>query len=423
MWYHIILMQTFIQFVSEAAHGDLETAKAVIKALRDSGFQGYLVGGAVRDLKMGKTPKDYDVATDARPEQVLKIFPTADKVGAHFGVVIEQGVEIATFRSDGAYGDARRPDSVQFEKSPREDAARRDFTVNAMFMDPFTGHVIDFFGGQEDIKRKVLRAVGDPYKRFGEDHLRMLRAMRFASKLGFTIDPDTLAAMKGLAPHIKSVAPERVTQEISGALSFPGGPAKSFDILKNTGMLSHIFPEVDRLSPHQHAVLTNILNQAHTETHTFALAALLSELDPKTIQAVANRLKLSNDEKGHIYAVLGLQHRISAVTEHTSMDLLKRLMREPFFADALKLYGMRVKAHDGAVNYHPFDFLSKLFGRMRAEDLNPQKFVSGDDLIKLGYRPGKMFKTILDTVEDKQLTGELRSREAALSYIQSYFRA
>jgi len=388
-------------------------------SLRNAGFQGYLCGGAVRDLALGRKPKDFDVATDAHPDQVLHIFPKADKVGAHFGVVIERGVEIATFRSDGAYGDSRRPDSVKFEKSPREDAARRDFTVNAMFMDPFTGHIIDYFGGQEDIKRKVLRAVGDPYKRFGEDHLRMLRAMRFAAKLGFTIDPDTLAAMKGLAPHIKSVAPERVKQEISGALSFPGGPAKSFNIMRDTGMLSHIFPEIDQLTPHQHAVLANILQQAHSEGNTFALAALFSELAPKTVQAVALRLKVPNDEQKHIYDILGMQDRISAVSEHTTLDVLKKLMREQYFPDALKLYGMRVKAHDGAVSYHPFDLLTKMYAAMRQEDLHPEKFVTGNDLIALGLKPGKQFKDILDRIEIAQLRGEIHNKEQAIAMVHS----
>jgi len=412
-------MRTFLQFVTEAAHGDLETAKAIILALRKAGFQAYLVGGCVRDLKLNRIPKDFDIATDARPEQVLHIFPNADKVGAHFGVVIERGVEIATFRSDGAYGDSRRPDSVKFEKSPREDAARRDFTVNAMFMDPFTGHIIDYFGGQEDIKRKVLRAVGDPYKRFGEDHLRMLRAMRFAAKLGFTIDPDTLAAMKGLAPHIKSVAPERVKQEISGALSFPGGPAKSFNIMRDAGMLSHIFPEIDQLTPHQHAVLDNILHQAHSEGNTFALAALFSELAPKTVQAVALRLKVPNDEQKHIYDILGMQDRISAVSQHTTLDVLKKLMREQYFPDALKLYGMRVKAHDGAVSYHPFDLLTKMYAEMRQEDLHPEKFMTGNDLIALGLKPGKQFKDILDRIEIAQLRGEIHNKEQAIAMVHS----
>lgn len=413
---------TFTQFVTESQGGDLGNAKGIIRALRNAGFQAYLVGGCVRDMLLGRTPKDYDVCTDATPAQVLQLFPNADKVGAHFGVVIHQGIEIATFRSDGAYGDGRRPDSVQYEKSFREDASRRDFTVNAMAMDPFSGHVIDFFGGQEDIKHKVLRAVGDPYKRFGEDHLRMLRAMRFAAKLGFTIEPNTLAAMKGLAPHIKSVAPERVTQEISGALSFPGGSAKSFDILRKTGMLEHIFPEIHNLSPHQHAVIDSILRQAHSESHMFALAALLSELDPNTIQAISKRLKLSNDEHGHISAMLFMQGQIRYMTEHTPMDVLKKLMREPFFVDALRLYGMRVKAHDGAVVHQPFDFLTKLYAGMRFEDLHPEKFVNGDDLKKLGYRPGRIFKEILDAVENKQLTGELRSKQEALRFIQANFR-
>ena len=368
---------------------------------------------------MNRTPKDFDVCTDARPEQVLKIFPLADKVGAHFGVVIEKGVEIATFRSDGAYGDGRRPDSVQYEKDPRADASRRDFTVNAMFMDPFSGHVIDYFGGQEDIKRRVLRCVGDPYKRFGEDHLRMLRAMRFAAKLGFTIDPETFNAMKGLAPHIKGVSAERVTSEITGAFAFPGGALKSFNILKDTGMLAHIVPEVDKLSPHQHGVLTNLLHQAHSESHTFALAALFSELPQSTVQAVSNRLKLSNEEKGHIYGILGLQSRIAAVHDHDSLDMLKRLMREAHFADALKLYGMRVKAGDGAVNHHPFEFLTKLYAGMKLEDLHPEKFVSGDDLIKLGLKPGKEFKSILDRIENAQLRGEIHSKAQAIAMVHS----
>lgn len=412
-------MMTFSQFITESNYGGLDVAKDIISKLRQGGFQAYLCGGAVRDFCLRKTPKDYDVATDAHPDQVLQIFPKADKVGKSFGVVIERGVECATFRSDGAYGDSRRPDSVQFEKSPREDAARRDFTCNAMFMDPFTGHITDFFGGQEDIKHKVLRAVGDPYKRFQEDNLRLLRAMRFAAKLGFTIDPDTLAAMKGLAQHIKSVAPERVTQEITGALSFPGGPAKSFNIMRDTGMLNHIFPEIYQLSPHQHAVLDNILRQTHSEGHTFALAALFSELAPKTVQAVALRLKLSNDEQRHIYDILAMQNRISVVSEHTGLDVFKKLMREMYFSDALKLYGMRVKAHDGAVNYHPFDLLTKMYAEMRQEDLHPEKFVTGNDLIALGLKAGPQFKHILDRIEIAQLRGEIRNKEQALAMVHS----
>jgi len=412
-------MKSFIQFITEGSNSSFETAKNVISVLHKAGFQGLLVGGAVRDFCLGRTPKDYDVATDATPDQVLKLFPDADKVGAHFGVIIHNGIEIATFRSDGAYSDNRRPDSIKYEKSFREDSSRRDFTCNALGMDPFTGHIIDYFGGQEDIKRKVLRAVGDPYKRFGEDHLRMLRAMRFAAKLGFTIDPDTLAAMKGLAPHIKSVAPERVKQEISGALSFPGGPAKSFNIMRDTGMLSHIFPEIDQLSPHQHAVLANILQQAHSEGNTFALAALFSELAPKTVQAVALRLKVPNDEQKHIYDILGMQDRISAVSQHTTLDVLKKLMREQYFPDALKLYGMRVKAHDGAVSYHPFDLLTKMYAEMRQEDLHPEKFVTGNDLIALGLKPGKQFKDILDRIEIAQLRGEIHNKEQAIAMVHS----
>src|ERR1700733_18862 len=328
-------MKTFSQFLVETNfHGDLAVAKDIIKSLRQNSFQAYLCGGAVRDICLNRTPKDYDVATDAHPEQVLRIFPRADKVGAHFGVVIERGVEIATFRSDWAYGDGRRPDSVQYEKSPREDAARRAFTVNAMFMDPFTGHVIDFFGGQEDIKNKLLKAVGDPYRRFGEDHLRMLRAIRFASKLGFNIDPDTLDAMKGLAPHIKTVAPERITQEITGALTFPQGPERTFSYLKSTGMLAHILPELDKLTSEPNAhyfLLMKVLDQVQKESHPFALSAMLFELDLKTVENIVKRLKLPNDEQKQILGILGLQTRITSANQHVSMDILKKLMRDPNF--------------------------------------------------------------------------------------------
>jgi poly(A) polymerase len=412
-------MLSFNEYVTEGTYGELEVAKSIIKTLRNGGFQSYLVGGCVRDTLLGRKPKDYDVATDATPTQVLALFPHADKVGAHFGVVIEKGVEIATFRSDGAYGDGRRPDEVHFEKSPREDAARRDFTVNAMFMDPFSGHVLDFFGGQEDIKHRLLRAVGDPYKRFHEDHLRMLRAVRFASKLGFSIDPDTLSAMKGLSPHIKGVAAERVTQEITGALSFAGGPEKTFSYLKTTGMLAHILPELDQLSHDQTNTLERLLAHVHQESHSFALAAMFSLLDPKVVENIAKRLKLSNDEQKHVLAMLVLQPRITASTEHTTLDVLKKLMRNPFFDDALRLYGMRVAAHDPHVHSLPFQFLTKLYAGMKQEDLHPDKFVTGNDLVALGMKPGKEFKEILDRIENGQLTGHITTKEQALSLIRT----
>jgi poly(A) polymerase len=210
-----------------------------------------------------------------------------------------------------------------------------------------------------------------------------------------------------------------VKQEISGALSFPGGPAKSFNIMRDTGMLSHIFPEIDQLTPHQHAVLDNILHQAHSEGNTFALAALFSELAPKTVQAVALRLKVPNDEQKHIYDILGMQDRISAVSQHTTLDVLKKLMREQYFPDALKLYGMRVKAHDGAVSYHPFDLLTKMYAEMRQEDLHPEKFMTGNDLIALGLKPGKQFKDILDRIEIAQLRGEIHNKEQAIAMVHS----
>lgn len=409
-------MKTFTQFITETVHGGLADAKAIIKKLHDAGFQGFLVGGCVRDTLLGKTPKDYDVATNARPEQVLKIFPLADKVGAHFGVVIEKGVEIATYRSDGDYGDGRRPDHVHFENSPREDAARRDFTVNAMFMDPFTGHILDFFGGQDDIKHKVLRAVGDPYKRFGEDHLRMLRAVRFASKLGFTIDPVTFDAMKGLAPKIKSVANERVIEELRGAVKFQHGPLNTFKYLADTGMLHTLLPE---LEPHKHDnVLVHVLSQVHTDNHAFSLAAMLFQLGPKVAKNALKRLKAKNDEQDYVEAVLSLQDQIKHVTTHTAVHDIKRLIRTPHFEEAMTLYHMRLVAGDHTITAGPHSHLKRMGEGLNYEDLHPEKFVSGDDLIAMGIKPGPQFKSILANAENGQLNGTIRTKAQALEMIK-----
>lgn len=413
-------MKTFSQFaLTEATYGSLDTAKSIIKTLQTAGFQGYLVGGCVRDKLLGKQPKDFDVATDAHPDQLTKMFPTVKLAGAHFAVVIVDGVEIATFRSDGDYGDGRRPDKVEYEKSFREDAARRDFTCNAMAMDPFTGHILDYYGGEKDIKDKILRAVGDPYKRFAEDHLRMLRAVRFAAKLGFTIDPDTLAAMKGLAPKIKKMSSERITQELTGALNFPGGPFKSFNTLKSTGLLEHILPELDSLSSSKHSILVGVLEQIHHESHLFGLAAFFCQLDLKTVGVIAKRLKLTNDDTEHILGILQLQPQIAEVTQSTSLDVLKKLMRNKDFGEALKLFGMRVKARDPLVHSSAFDLLTHMFAGMSQEDLHPQLFVSGADLISLGLKPGPNFKRILDKLEIGQLTGHITSKEQALKLVST----
>lgn len=414
-------MKTFLQFITESDHSTLQAAKDIITKLRAAGHQAYLVGGCVRDTLLGLHPKDFDVATDAVPDQVLQLFPHADKVGAHFGVVIEDGTEIATFRSDSVDSDGRRPDHVTYEKTPKADASRRDFTCNAMFMDPFNGHILDFFGGKEDIKNRVLRAVGDPHKRFQEDHLRMMRAMRFAARLGFTIEPETLSAMSGQAAHIKDIAIERVTAELTKALSTRNGAGKAVDTLKGTGILQHILPEVDSLSALQWGHTLAALNQLKSASVPMALATLLSQVSkPETlVPRIAKRMKWTTEETVHVTTVLKLQPEITASPKDT-IDKLKKLMRNAYFVDAISLYGIRVHVGDTQAHGSAFRFLSDLFETMTHEDLNPQRLVTGDDLIAMGLKPGKEFREILDAIEVGQLTGRIRTKEQAMELVKDH---
>lgn len=408
-------MKSFEQFLAESSYGSLETAKQIIQVLRTAGYQAYLVGGCVRDMLLHRTPKDFDVATDATPDHVLKMFPHADRVGAHFGVVIEKGVEIATFRSDGVYGDGRRPDTVQFEKNPREDAARRDFTVNSMFLDPFTGHVLDFFGGQEDIKSKTLKAVGDPAARFEEDHLRMMRAVRFASKLDFDVEPSTMDAMKDHAHSIKSTAPERTTDELVKSLDH--NPAKTFVLLQHSHLLFQVLPELESMSAHELQVVSQVMARARTASSNVALAAIFSKMSVKHVPAILNRLKLSNEQSGHVLGILNLLPRITGLAPQLrpTLDVTKKVMRDRFFSDALWLFGALAHVENDHIDLETFEHLSKWFPQMKADDLNPPKLVTGTDLLDLGLKAGKQFKEILDAIEVAQLTGAITSREEAMA--------
>jgi poly(A) polymerase len=419
-------MKSFNQFVVESTTSTLDGAKNIIKTLRTAGFQSYLVGGCVRDTLLGHKPKDYDVATDATPNQVLKLFPHADQVGAHFGVVIENGIEIATFRSDGAYGDGRRPDQVHYEKDPMADASRRDFTVNAMFMDPFSGHILDYFGGQDDLRKKVLRAVGDPYKRFQEDHLRMMRAVRFASKLGFTIDPATLEAMSGHAPNIAKTAVERTTIELTKSLGHD--PAKTLHLMMSGELLPHVLPEVANLPQHAFQVTKAIVDSLPPGTSSeLALAALFSQVNLRVVGNAMKRLKLANDEIVHVLGILQLQPRIAGLGRNAAnvgptLDVAKKVMRDKFFPEALRLFGLQADVVSDRENLMTFHGLSQWFPTMSHGDLNPTRLVTGDDLLDLGLKAGKMFKEILDAIEVGQLNGSIMTREQALTYVQSLIK-
>jgi poly(A) polymerase len=222
-------------------------ASTIVATLRNSGYQAYLVGGCVRDLLLGCHPKDFDVATDAPPGRIMQLFPNSGQVGAHFGVVLVRDggaqVEVATFRSDRDYTDGRHPASVQFESDPREDVLRRDFTINGLMMDPESGEVLDYVGGQADLERRAIRAIGDPEIRFREDHLRLLRAVRFAARLGFAIEPATMAAIRAHHASIQTVSAERIREELVRILT-EGGARRGFELLDDAGLLNDILPEI-----------------------------------------------------------------------------------------------------------------------------------------------------------------------------------
>jgi poly(A) polymerase len=224
-----------------------QTAEEIVRKLRSKGHSAYFVGGCVRDLLLGKTAKDFDIATDATPPQVLEIYPEAQQVGAHFGVVLVDSVEVATFRSDYGYSDGRHPGEVRYETNPIFDAARRDFTINALFLDPETDEILDFVAGRDDLQEGIIRAIGNPSDRFREDYLRMLRAVRFAARLGFTIEPSTASAIRELSRLAPAIAAERVRDELVRILT-EGGARRGFEMMDELGLLDHLLPEVARMN-------------------------------------------------------------------------------------------------------------------------------------------------------------------------------
>jgi putative nucleotidyltransferase with HDIG domain len=403
----------------------------------------------VRDFLMGHVPKDYDVATSARPEELRHLFPGADSVGAHFGVVLVHNdsaqVEVATYRSDLEYTDGRRPDGVHFENDPRQDALRRDFTVNALFLDPFSGEILDFTGGRADLEAKQIRAIGDPEARFREDHLRLLRAVRFAARTGFEIESETLTAIRTLAPLIQSVSAERVRDELARILT-EGGARRGFELLDSTGLLHQILPEVAAMKgveqpPEFHPegdVWTHtliMLDGLDTPSIGLALGVLLHDVGkPPTFHApVKSTDRIRFD--GHVEKGVEIAHAIltrlrfpNSVTETAEalvanhmkfMDVpkmkestLKRFLRLPDFEDHMVLHRLDcLSSHGGLENY---EYVRQKQREVPPEQLKPQPLITGRDLIAAGYRPGPRFGTVLREIEDAQLEGRISTAAEAL---------
>jgi poly(A) polymerase len=428
-------------------------ARAVIAKLREAGHQAYLVGGSVRDLLLGAEPKDFDVSTDARPERIMGLFPQSGQVGAHFGVVLVRDagaqVEVATFRSDHEYADGRRPASVHFESDPREDVLRRDFTINGLMMEAATGEVLDYVGGRADLERRMVRAIGDPDARFLEDHLRLLRAVRFAARLGFEIESATFEAMARHHALILKVAAERVREELTRILT-EGGARRGFELLDASGMLADLLPEVAAMKgvgqpPEFHPegdVWTHTLLLLEGLDHpmpTLAWGALLHDVGKPATFRVAERIRFD----GHVEAGVKLAHGVlnrlrfsrgdmeqveALIANHMrfkdahrmKQSTLKRFLRMPYFGEHLELH--RLDCLAGNRNLENYGLVQRKLEELPAEQLKPAPLVTGTDLIAEGYEPGPRFAEMLAAVEDAQLEGRVGSREEAMKMVRGMFQ-
>jgi len=442
-------------------------ATNIVRELRRRGFQAYFAGGCVRDTLLGVTPADYDVATDATPPEVMRIFPETYAVGAQFGVVLVPAppdapraptpsqhpnyVEVATFRCDGSYSDGRHPDQVRYSNNPEEDVQRRDFTINGLLMDPLDDdRVLDFVGGRDDLSAHIVRAIGDPERRFTEDKLRMLRAVRFAARLGYTIEPQTFAAIRRLAPGIQQVSRERVRDELTKMLT-EGHARTAFELLDATGLLHQVLPEVERMKgveqPPQfhpegdvwvHTLLMleklpagcsrplawGVLLHDVGKPPTFRVAPDRIRFDGhvevgvRMAEDICHRLHFSNDDTKQILALVANHMRFADV-QQMKESTLKRFLRLPGFDEHLELHRIDCLSSHG--NLGMYDFVRQRRAQTPEEEIRPAPLLNGDDLIRLGYRPGPEFREILSAIEDAQLEGSLHSREEALSFVLSQF--
>jgi poly(A) polymerase len=426
----------------------------IVGTLRQQGFHAYLVGGCVRDLLLGREPKDYDVATSATPDQVMSIFPETYAVGAQFGVVLvpspEGNVEVATFRSDIGYSDGRHPDEVRFSTDPREDVARRDFTINGMLLDPISNEVLDSVSGRRDLEAKIIRTIGDPKQRFAEDKLRMLRAIRFAARFGYTIEPATFAAIEDLADEIQVVSRERVRDELTRMLT-EGHARRAFLLLDETGLLPEVLPEISAMKgvaqpPQFHPegdvfvhTLLLLENLPVPCSPALAWGALLHdvgkpptfraapdrirfdghvEVGVKMAQEICRRLRFSADDTEQVLALIDNHMRFGHATRMKE-STLKKFLRMPHFDEHLALHRADCLASHGDLSI--YEFAQEKLATIPPDKMRPSPLVTGNDLIAAGYAPGPRFKEIMNAVEDAQLEGRLSSRDEALAFVESEF--
>lgn len=443
-------------------------AVEVIRTLRERGHQALWAGGCVRDLLLGREPADYDVATSATPPQVMSIFAETYAVGAQFGVVLvplkvlglpaAQGhIEVATFRSDGSYADGRHPESVTYSTSPRHDVERRDFTINGLLLDPLSanpntpyGELFDYVGGVADLHRGVVRTIGRPERRFSEDKLRMMRAVRFAARFHYAIDPATMMAIRGLAAQIHRVSAERQRDELTKMLT-EGNARRAFELLDRSGLLREVLPEIAAMKgveqpPQFHPegdVFTHTLllleKLPARPSQTLAWGGLLHdvgkpatfrrapdrirfdghvEIGVRVAEDVLGRLRFSNRQREQIVSLVANHMRFMDVRRMKD-STFKRFIRLDNFEEHLELHRLDCLASHGKLDL--YDFTRERLAAVPEEDVHPVPLLNGRDLIAAGFAPGPRFAEILSAVEDAQLDGAIVTREAALAYAAANF--
>jgi poly(A) polymerase len=429
-----------------------EKAIAIVKRLREEGYESYLAGGCVRDRLLAKAPKDYDITTSAKPESIAKIFSETIPVGAQFGVILvlidDQPFEVATFRHDGPYLDGRRPSEVRYG-SLEEDVWRRDFTINGMIYDPIDERIIDLVEGQKDLERRSIRAIGNAHERFEEDRLRMVRAVRFAASLDFTIEEETFAAIRDLASTVTKISWERIGDEITRILT-EGGARKGFELLDRTGLLKVLLPEIEAMkgteqSPDyhpegdvfEHTLL--LLSHLDAPAETLAYGCLLHDVaKPVCFRREGERITYyGHTDKGAEMAEEILQRlKRSRVTweraaylvrnhlrhiqaPHMRLSTLKRFLGEAGIDELLELTRIDALSSNGDLQY--YRFCREKLAELKVEEIHPEPLLRGRDLIALGLTPGPLFQQILQQVEEAQLGGELATREAALDWLKKNY--
>ncbi len=423
-----------------------ELANSICETLRRNRHQAFLVGGCVRDLLLSREPADYDVATDATPEQVIGLFPEHVAVGAQFGVILipreELRVEVATFRSDIGYSDGRHPDRVTFSKAAQEDVQRRDFTINGLLMWHDTGEVLDYVGGQADLQAKLIRAIGEPDRRFTEDKLRMLRAVRFAARFGFEIESDTFRAIRRHVKEVGQVSPERLRDELTKMLT-EGAARRAFELLDETGLLQQVLPEIAAMKgveqpPQYHPegdvwIHTRMMLEGlpFGVSPTLAWGILLHDVGkPPTFKSpsetgdrirfdghvdvgvrmaeeICRRLRFSNEDTNQILALVDNHMRFKDV-ESMRASTLKRFVRQPHFDEHLALH--RLDCLSSNRHLESYEFIRRFINETPPEQVRPERLITGDDLQAMGFKPGPLFSQILGSLEDAQLEGQVKTR-------------